>query len=155
VLEEQCATLQQQAASAGPGATEALAALKADLGNAMEREAQALHRCEGLERDGAEAQSRLRKAKEEGTMLRGEWDRACEQARVLQQDKTALATQLDEALQQVQALTDALTEAEDMTLSGGNAANALDQEQIAELGAQCEALQAEDRPALKPCRQAS
>ena len=143
VLEEQCAILQQRAAHAGPGATEALAALKADLGNAMEREAQTLHRCEGLERDGAEAQSRLRKAKEEGTMLRGEWDRACEQARVLQQDKTALATQLDEALQQVQALTDALTEAEDMTLSGGNAANALDQEQIAELGAQCEALQAE------------
>ena len=151
ILEEQCFALQQQVSSAGPGAAEALAALRAELSGAGEREAQVMQRCDLLERDGAEAQSRLRKGREELAVLRGEWDRTCEQARALGQDKHELSAQLDEALQQVQALTEALTEAENTTLSGGlaGAATELDRQQIAELQAQIAELQAEMADAVQ------
>jgi len=119
-----------EAASAGGDAAGRQAAQISALQSEL---AQAQARCDELKRDADESAGRFKKGKEELAMLRGEWERCDAQLRSLEAEKAGLATQLEEALEQVQALTEALTEAEGLTVALPVAAPAVDPEELASL----------------------
>lgn len=92
----------------------------------------------------AEANQRLKKAKDDATMLTTELDRVESDSRVTKSERDELVTELEKALQQVQELTDALVEAENLK-SDDTAATSQVQELISKISALESDIEAKDR----------
>ena len=147
-LLEKTQTLAFAAASTSGGSEAKIDSLQSEL-------AEARARCDEVKRDAEEAAGRFKKGREEMSLLRGEWERCEQQLKVSEASKLQLAAQLEEALGQVQALTDALTEAESLTMTLPMATtSAADQEKIALLQAREAELSAELANTLQRCTDA-
>lgn len=147
-LLEKTQTLAFAAASTSGGSEAKIESLQSEL-------AEARARCDEVKRDAEEAAGRFKKGREEMSLLRGEWERCEQQLKVSEASKLQLAAQLEEALGQVQALTDALTEAESLTMTLPMATtSAADQEKIALLQAREAELSAELANTLQRCTDA-